>query len=106
MKRPQVVHKPEDRVFELVLDDDQVAGYAEYLPSDGAMAITHVIVRPEFGGCGYGSTLAKAALDEARAKGLDVLPFCWFVREQLKKHPEYLALVPGDSRRRFGLAAA
>jgi uncharacterized protein len=105
MKQSRVVHHPENRVFELVVDDREVAGYAEYLPTDGAMAITHVIVRPEFGGQGYGATLAKAALDEARDKGLDVLPFCWFVREQLKKHPEYLPLVPQDARRRFGLAA-
>lgn len=104
MSPARVVHKPEDHVFELVVDD-QVVGYAEYLPSEGAMAITHVIVRPEFGGRGYGARLALAALDEAFARDLDVMPFCWFVREQLKAHPEYLRLVPKEARRRFGLAA-
>jgi predicted GNAT family acetyltransferase len=104
MSEAQVVHNREHRVFEIV-EGGQVAGTAEYLPAEGAMAITHVVVRPEFGGRGYGSRLAKAALDEARDSGLDVLPFCWFVREQLKQHPEYLELVPKDQRRRFGLAA-
>ena len=104
MREPRVIHNKEHRVFE-ILEGGEVAGTAEYLPAEGAMAITHVIVRPEFGGRGYGSRLAKAALDEARDNGLDVLPFCWFVREQLKQHPEYLPLVPKDQRRRFGLAA-
>lgn len=99
-----VVHDTEKRVFELI-DGGQVAGYAEYLPSEGTMAITHVVVRPEFGGQGYGTTLARAALEEARSNDLDVLPFCWFVRELVKHNAEYLALVPRDQRRRFGLAA-
>jgi uncharacterized protein len=104
MSEPTVLHDRENRVFE-ILEGGKVAGTAEYLPAEGAMAITHVIVRPEFGGRGYGSKLAMAALDEARENGLEVLPFCWFVREQLKQHPEYLALVPAEQRRRFGLAA-
>lgn len=99
------MHDHENRVFELVAGDDQVVGYAEYLPADGAMAITHVVVRPEFGGRGFGSRLAKAALEEARRNDLDVLPFCWFVREHVRHNPEYLALVPEEQRRRFGLAA-
>lgn len=106
MDEPQVVHRPADRVFELVLPDGRVAGSAEYLLTGDEMAITHVVVRPELGGRGYGATLARAALDEASAEGLHVLPLCWFVREQVKRRPEYLQLVPHHARRRFGLAAA
>ena len=105
MGETKVVHDEQNRVFELVVGDREVAGYAEYLPSEGAMAITHVVVRPEFGGRGFGSTLAKAALEEAKAKDLDVLPFCWFVREHVRRNPEYLELVPAKERDRFGLAA-
>ena len=43
--------------------------------------------------------------DEARDQGLGVLPFCGFVREHVRRNPEYLDLVPEDQRRRFGLAA-
>jgi uncharacterized protein len=105
MSDPHVVHDASHNRFELVVGDGQVAGYADYLPADGAMAITHVVVRPEFGGQGYGARLAKAALDEARDNDLAVLPFCWFVREQVRRRPEYLALVPEHQRRRFGLVA-
>ena len=104
MGRERVVHDKDNRVFELI-DGDQVAGYADYLASEGVMAITHVVVQPEFMGHGYGSTLAKAALEEAKEHDLAVLPFCWFVREQVRRNPEYLALVPLHERRRFGLAA-
>ena len=104
MGSTRVVHDLENRVFELH-EGDQVAGYAEYLPSEGTMAITHVVVRPEFGGRGHGTALARAALEEAKANDLDVLPFCWFVRELVRHNEEYLALVPLNQRRRFGLVA-
>ena len=32
-----------------------------------------------------------------------MLPFCPFVNEWLKRHPEYMDLVPEDERERFGL---
>ena len=100
----RVVHNPEQHAYELMVEGEQ-AGYAEYVPEGGAMAITHVVVQPRFGGLGYGATLAQAALDDAKERGLDVLPFCSFVREHVRRNPHYLELVPREQRRRFGLAA-
>lgn len=102
---PRVVHDERRRVFQLVVGDDRVAGYAEYEPAEGQMAITHVVVQPGFEGQGFGSVLAQAALEEAKDRRLAVLPYCWFVRAHVKRNPEYLALVPPEQRRRFGLAA-
>lgn len=101
----RVVHDPDERVFQLVTDDDQVAGYAEYVPAEGALAIMHVVVRPEFGGRGYGTRLAEAALEAAREQGLGILPYCSFVLSHVRRDPEALAMVPEKARRRFGLAA-
>lgn len=100
---PRVVHDAEEHVFRLVVDG-QVAGYAEYVPSPGAMAVTHVVVEPRFGGRGFGSALAEAALGAAREQGLDVLPYCTFVREHVRRNPEHLDLVPAEHRGAFGLA--
>lgn len=101
---PRVVHDEEQHVFELYVGDE-VAGYAEYVPGDGTMAITHVVVHPRYGGKGYGSTLAEAALEAARDQGLGVLPLCSFVREHVRRNPSYVELVPRTQRSRFGFAA-
>jgi predicted GNAT family acetyltransferase len=52
---------------------------------------------------GLGSTLVSGALDEVRSRGESVLPFCPFVRSQIKKHREYVDLVPAHDRAAFGL---
>ena len=101
----RVVHRRDRRLFELVVGADEVAGYAEYVPGEGMMAITHVVVDPEFAGQGYGTALTEAALREAWDHGLGVLPFCAFVRAHVQRHPHYLALVPREQRSRFGLVA-
>ncbi|GAA3480437.1 hypothetical protein GCM10018966_049670 [Streptomyces yanii] len=52
---------------------------------------------------GLGGLLARGALDDARTRGLRVLPYCPFIRGWIGKHPEYADLVPEASRARFGL---
>jgi predicted GNAT family acetyltransferase len=51
--------------------------------------IYHTEVPPVFRGRGYGELLARAALDFARERSLEVQPLCPFVRAFLEKHPEY-----------------
>lgn len=104
-EQARVVHDPDERVFQLLTEDEEVAGYAEYVPTDGALAIMHVVVRPQFGGRGYGTRLAEAALDEARDQGVGVLPYCSFVLDHVRRNPETIDLVPEGARARFGLAA-
>jgi hypothetical protein len=100
----RVVHDPDERLFQLVTAEDEVAGYAEYVPTEGALAVMHVVVRPEFGGRGYGTRLAEAAVDEAREQGLGLLPYCSFLLDHVRRRPDAIALVPEQARRRFGLA--
>ena len=104
----RVEHVPEQHVYELVMkeeQDEQLAGYAKYVPTGGAMAITYVKVPTRFEGRGFGAAVTEAALDDAKERGLDVLPVCSFVREHVRRNPDYLELVPKRQRRRFGLAA-
>lgn len=73
--------------------DGQSAAYSEYELEPGRIVFTHTVVRPRFEGQGVGSRLAKFVLDDARARGLRIVPVCPFVRAHLKKHPEYDSVV-------------
>lgn len=69
---------------------DQVAGFAEYILSNGLITFTHTEIDPAFEGQGLGSKLVRAALDDVRDAGdRKVLPLCPFVKGWMFKHPEY-----------------
>jgi hypothetical protein len=48
--------------------------------------------------------LARRALGATRGAGLQVLPFCPFIRSYIQRHPEYAALVPAGRRAEIQLA--
>lgn len=100
---PTVVDNPSAGRFEILVDG-RVAGFAEYRRSGAAVSITHTVIDPSFKGRGLGSELARSVLDAVRDEGSAVLPFCPFFRRYIKRHPEYLALVPADQRTRLELA--
>ncbi|MFF0424925.1 GNAT family N-acetyltransferase [Streptomyces sp. NPDC004520] len=107
---PRVTDRPEKSRYEILAaaaDDDgaatETAGFAEYHLSEGEIAFIHTEIDPRFGGRGLGGLLARGALDDARARGLSVLPYCPFIRGWIGKHPEYADLVPEERRARFGL---
>ena len=55
--------------------------------------LIHTEVPPAFSGQGHASTLARSALDDARARGLKVRPLCPFIRGWIKRHDDYADLV-------------
>ena len=71
----------------------KVAGFAAYRDRPGRRVFTHTEVDPAFEGQGIGGTLARAALDRARADGVRVEPQCPFIRGGIDKHPDYADLV-------------
>ena len=79
----------------------QLAGFVEYNVLSDALMFTHTEVIEAFEGQGVGSALAKHVLGEARRQGKQVIPVCQFIAGYIRKHPEYLDLVPEDSRRAF-----
>ena len=83
--------------------DGQFAGAAYYRMEGEAIAFTHTEVEDAFEGQGIGSRLAAGALDAARERRLDVLPYCPFIRGYIERHPEYRDLVSERDRSRFGL---
>jgi uncharacterized protein len=98
----RVADNADEGRFELFADGE-LAGSAYYRMEGDAIAFTHTEVDDAYEGQGLGSKLASSALDQARARGLSVLPYCPFIRGYIQRHDEYLDLVPPGERARFGL---
>jgi hypothetical protein len=78
--------------FELVLDDD-VVGEIVYRQRPDALVLLHTEVSEALEGQGLGAQLVARALDDIRARGLQVVPLCPYVSAYLRRHPEYADLV-------------
>jgi predicted GNAT family acetyltransferase len=84
----------------------ELAGFAVYEPGSRVYSYLHTEIDPGHEGRGLGSWLIRYALDDMRARNLEVLPYCPFVLQFIAKHPDgYLDLVPAGERERFGLPA-
>ena len=99
----RVREAPQRSRFEILVDDE-VVGFVVYHQENGKVALPHTEVVPAHEGKGLASRLVGVALDTARERGQQVLPFCRFVSSYIAKNPEYLDLVPHQERANFGLA--
>jgi predicted GNAT family acetyltransferase len=66
---------------------------ASYRRQGKRVTFTHTEVPPELRGQGVGEALAQAALEAARAEGLEVVPLCPFIAAYIRRHPEFADLV-------------
>ena len=72
----------------------QLAGYTQYVLRGERIAFLHTEVQDSYDGMGLGSRLASVALEDARARGLMVMPFCPFIAKFIERHlDEYRELV-------------
>ncbi|HET9143739.1 GNAT family N-acetyltransferase [Actinophytocola sp.] len=91
----EIVDVPEQHRYEARLGA-AVAGFIDYRAAGAERTFRHTQVVPEFEGRGVGGALARAALDDLRARSLTVRPLCPFVAGWIQRHPEYLDVVtPG-----------
>jgi predicted GNAT family acetyltransferase/glutaredoxin len=93
-----VVNVPEANRYDLMLAGRRV-GLLAYHRHKNRIALTHTEVTPACEGRGFGSRLAAAALDDARAQGLAVVPLCPFITWYIDRHPQYRDLVAPEHRR-------
>jgi predicted GNAT family acetyltransferase len=68
--------------------DGELAGYTQYVLDRGRIAFLHTEVYESFEGLGLGSQLAREALEDARARGLIVMPYCPFIAGFIERHNE------------------
>jgi uncharacterized protein len=88
-------------------DGDRLAGFSDYKLTQHRIAFTHTQVDREFNGRGLGRRLVTGELEDARRRGLAVLPFCPYVRKVIARDPaRFLDLVPAKDRVRFQLPEA
>ena len=74
--------------------EGEMAGYIQYALLRGRIAFLHTEVYESYEGMGLGGRLARAALDDARTKGLMVVPYCPFIAAYIEHHlDEYGDLV-------------
>ena len=73
--------------------DGVLAGYATYELIPNGIVFLHTRTEPAYEGHGVGSHLAQFALDDARRRGLEVIPRCPFIAAYIDRHPEYADLV-------------
>jgi predicted GNAT family acetyltransferase len=83
--------------------DGELAGFLEYRSHPSLIELVHTEIDEEFEGRGLGSQLISFALDDARERGLAVLPFCPFVNDYIQRHRQYVELVPQERRGDFEL---
>ena len=64
-----------------------------YRVRDDRLVLTHTGVPPAIEGRGIGSALVRAAVEDAVANDLTVVPLCSFVAAWLDRHPGHQAKV-------------
>jgi hypothetical protein len=94
-----LVDNPDQARFELRIDDD-VVGWAEYLPAGDSVIIAHTEIAKDHEGEGLGGLLLRATLDAIRARGKTVIPICPFAAAYIERNPELAEFVAPAMRRR------
>ena len=73
---------------------DGLEAVCEYgAAGNGTLNFSHTFVPSELRGRGIAEELVRQALEDVLARGLKVIPSCWFVRRYIDRHPRYQPLL-------------
>lgn len=72
----------------------------QYRLAGDTIIFTQAEVPQAFEGRGIASKITRPALEDARARGLMVVPLCPFVADYIRQHPTYQLLVHPEDRDR------
>jgi predicted GNAT family acetyltransferase len=86
-------------VFEMETPDG--TAYLRFRVAGKSIYLIHTEVPVELEGRGLGGRLVRSALDDARERGLTVIPNCPFVQTYLKRHPGDLDIVQPSYRKKL-----
>ena len=95
-----VVDRPDERRYVLLVQGEHAGELVYRDRGAGVRAFLHTEVDPTLQRRGLGSALVEGALDDARRRGLGVVPICPFVDVYVRRHSEYGDLVVADPARR------
>jgi hypothetical protein len=87
MAEPGIRDNEELNRYELVVDG--AVAFLEYRRTERVIMLVHTEVPESLRGSNRGGSLARHALDEARATGRRVAVRCPFVASWIRRHPEY-----------------
>ncbi len=90
---PEVQHSAAHSRYEVTIDGQR--SLIQYRMRGDTIVFLHTEVPPALEGRGIAGHMARFALDDARARGLSVVPQCPFVASYIRRHPEYQDLVRG-----------
>lgn len=76
----------------VALVDNNIIGECDYEIDNNKWVITHTLVDEAYGGRGIAKKLVLAIVDEARKKGIKIIPICSYARKVLEKE-EYRDIV-------------
>ena len=93
--RPHVVRNAAANRYELYVED-ALAGTIEYRYEAGRLILVSTVIEPAFAGQGLGTRLVAGALDDARARGEQVVPECEFVTTYVERHPSYQNIIAAN----------
>ena len=88
----QIVNNEEEKRYEADLGD--AMAMIEYIPTKKMIVFTHTEVPREYEGQGIANKMIRYVLDEARESNMLVNPMCPFVKLYIRRHPEYMDIVP------------
>ena len=94
-----VVDNPTERRYEARVDGELAV--ITYRRTGDRIVFLHTEVPPALEGHGIAGKMARVALEDARTQGLAVVPRCPYVAAYIRRHPEYVDLVPPDERARL-----
>ena len=86
-----VVDNRERGRFEL--EEQGLVAFADYRLSGDRLIIPHVEAPPALRGTGTAGRLMTGLLDQARARGLKIVPQCPYAAAFIRRHPEYQDMV-------------
>jgi uncharacterized protein len=89
-RREAMAHEIRDNTasHRFELEAEGKLAYVVYVRSEGAIEFKHTLVPAELEGKGIGSALAKYVLEYAKAKQLEAIVTCPFIKSWQARHPE------------------
>lgn len=80
--------------------DGELVSLVDYVLRGETMIVIHTGTEHCWRGNGFAAQVTRAALDDARSRGLQVVPRCSFTADFISSHPDYADLLASSGHAR------